>query len=61
MLRLKNICLEHTLFKCNLATKMLKKKKGRQKEWILIQGFILQNSLMYGDKYKICHEKNASV
>lgn len=28
MLRLKNICLEHMLFKCNLATKMLKKKKG---------------------------------
>lgn len=44
------------LFKCNLDTKMLKKK-----EWILIQEFILQNSLIYSDIYKIFNEKNTSV
>lgn len=47
------------LFKCNLATKMLKKKK--KKKWILIQEFIPQNSLISADMYKICNEKNTSI
>lgn len=36
-------------------------KKKKKKKWILIQEFILQNSLIYADMYKICNEKNASI
>lgn len=36
-------------------------KKNKIKRWILIQEFILQNSLIYADTYNICNEKNTNV